>query len=303
MNPNFRLDAKNLFLTYPQCNLSRDRVLELLLAKPWGSATVTGYIVAQERHQDGHPHIHCLLLLDKRKNITSASWLDLAGFHGNYQSAKNKDYVFDYCSKADSECLSNITRDQLRPESKVTRAVIGKRILDGENLVKLTEEYPQLLFGFNRLQADIRSLEEAKEVVPDLPQWIDNPWGKLMQGNSQAKKRHWWIFSRVPNRGKTTWAREMEHKWKAIVKSGDFTYWNISGKEKFIILDEYNTAGLKFSALNQLADGFFEARVFYGGLRRLQPKLVVVLSNCAIVDLYPHMHHLISARFIEYEIV
>lgn len=300
---NFRLDAKNLFLTYPQCNLSRERALELLLAKPWGSATVVAYCVAQEKHADGNPHLHCLILLDKRKNISSNSWLDLDGFHGNYQAAKNKDYVHDYCTKADDQCLNTITRDMLRSEKSVTRAKFAQAIMAGEKAEELVEKYPQFLFGFTKLQADIRALEEAKTMVPDLPKWIPNPWGKLIESDSQAKKRHWWIYSRSPNRGKTTWAREMEHQWKALIKSGDFSYWNVSGKEKLIILDEYNTAGLKFSALNQLADGYFEARVIYVGLRRLKPNLVIVLSNCSIIDLYPHMHHLVSARFIEYEIL
>lgn len=299
----FRLNVKYLFLTYPQCTLSRERALELLMAKPWGGSTISKYLIAQEKHQDGHPHLHCLLALEARKNITNSAWLDLEGFHGNYQGVKNRDYVYNYCTKADDQCLSNFTREDLIPEKKTTRAQIGKRILDGEDVVALTEEYPQLLFGFTKLQADIKSLEEAKEVVPMLPKWLPNPWGRLIKSDSKDKKRHYWIFSRMPNRGKTTWAREMESRWKALIKGGDFSYWNASGKERLIILDEYNTAGLKFSCLNQLADGFFEARIIYAGLRRLKPDLIVVLSNSSISDLYPHMHHLVSARFIEYELL
>lgn len=300
---NFRLDAKNLFLTYPQCTLTRDNALQILEAKPWGTSSILGSLVAQETHADGSPHLHVLLLLSKRKNIQSNAWLDIGGFHGNYQACRDLRKVYDYCTKADSTPLDNIDPDLLKVSKKVTREQIGQEILDGAKLVSLVEKYPHLIFGFSKLQADVLALERAKAVCPNPPMFLPNPWGRVIKTQSHKKKRNWWIFSCVPNRGKTTWAKQLETEWEALVKGGDFTYWNIGGTEKIIILDEYNTAGLKFNALNQLCDGTYEARVFMGGLKRLRPYIVIVLSNVPIRNLYPNMYALLEARFIEYEIL
>lgn len=298
----FRLHATLLFLTYPKCTLSREDALQLLNEKPWGTANITHHLVAQERHEDGSPHLHCLLKLSKRKDIRTANFLDLGEFHGNYQAGKNAKYLFDYCTKADANALHNFTPDVLKPAKVMTRAVIGKRMLDGEKAEDLVDEYPQLLFGFKRLKDDVRCLEEAKEVVRNIPYVLSNPWGRLIFTEG-GKKRHWWIWSRNPNRGKTTWARELADQFGAYIKGGDFTYWNVTGKEQLIILDEYNSAGMRFNTLNQLCDGLFEARVFMAGLRRLHPRLVIVLSNSSIRDIYPFKYDLVEARFIEFEIL
>ena len=119
----------------------------------------------------------------------------------------------------------------------------------------------------------------------------------------QQKKRNWWIWSKQPNKGKTTWANELVIKYKAYLKGGDFSYWNVTGKEKLIILDEYNSAGLRYHTLNQLCDRTFEARVFMGGVKRLQPYITIVLSNCSISELYPFKNELLYARFIEKELI
>lgn len=136
-----------------------------------------------------------------------------------------------------------------------------------------------------------------------LPVFLPNPWGRVLPSRLQAKRRHYWIFSRSPNRGKTTkFAEPLCQNFKCYSKAGDFTYWNLGGDEEGIILDEYNNASLKYSILNSMCDGSFEYRIFMGGLIKLKKPLIIILSNQDLVDLYPFMNVLLLERFKVIEI-
>lgn len=296
----FRIDARAFFLTYPKCDLTRHDALEMLRAKLVGSV-ISNYCIAQEFHEDGEPHLHCLLVLEKKKTVASANYFDLAHCHGNYQACKNRIKVFDYITKCDATPLTNMDAESLKVKS-LTRVQIGKRILAGEELKDLVEEYPQYIFGFKRLQDDLKAYQDAKVVYRSLGTTLENPWGFLIYPKG-GKRRHYWIWSNQPNKGKTTWARSLESKYGAYIKSSDFTYWNITGKETIVILDDYNVAGLRFHTLNQLCDGSYEARVFMGGNKRVRPDLVIVLSNLSLRELYPFKYDLLEARFIVKELL
>lgn len=86
--PQFRLSAKNLFLTYPHCGVpleaSRDIILEAL-----GRGNVEYMVIAHERHQDGDLHIHAVVCLAVRCDIRNPNLLDLGEYHGNYQAIRN----------------------------------------------------------------------------------------------------------------------------------------------------------------------------------------------------------------------
>lgn len=295
---SFRLDAKSFFLTYPQCPLSKAEVLEELEKKP---VSIKYYCIAQELHADGNPHIHVLLLLELKKHTTNPKYFDILGHHGNYQAARSKEKIYDYITKADPEPLSNLAPEDVYglKTKAVKRAVIAKELIEGAKLSDTVEKYPQILFGLNRLKQDIATYEEEKLEVRNCPDWIPNPWGLLISSKMGCKRRHWWIYSTQPNRGKTTWAKSLKSSFGAHLKSGDFTYWNLSGKESILLLDEYNVAGIRYHQLNQICDGTFEFRVFMAGLRRLEGlRLVIVLSNHSLTDLYPFMANLLLTRFI-----
>lgn len=299
MNANkFCIEGKAFFLTYPHCDATRERCLEAVTGCLQGNV-VTNHVVAIEAHEDGTPHIHIMVVLERKKKICNAKFFDFDGFHGNYQTVKNRLKVFDYITKSDSSALNNFGPEGLKAVTKNMRQVVAKRVLEGEEVKDLVEEYPQLLFGFKRLQDDIRAYEEAKvEYIPP-PHFLRNDWGLVVMPHSTKKQRHWWIYSQSPNRGKTTWARDLAAKYGAYIKSSDFSYWNCTGREPILILDDYNFAGLRYHTLNQLCDGLYEARIFMGGVRRVASNMVIVLANVSIRELYPFKYATLEARFIE----
>nr|AIG55111.1 replication-associated protein [Dioscorea alata]AIG55171.1 replication-associated protein [Dioscorea alata] len=100
----FRLSAKNFFLTYPECSLSKDDALTQLLAIPL--PTNKKFIrVTREFHEDGNPHIHVLLQLEGKAQITNQRIFDLRHlhssrcFHPNIQSVKSCSDVKAYVEK------------------------------------------------------------------------------------------------------------------------------------------------------------------------------------------------------------
>lgn len=103
----FRLNAKQLFLTYPQCPLDLETVLQQLL----GLLPVSKYTVAQEEHQNGELHIHAYLLLEKKVHIRQPHKLDLKGedktYHGKYEGCRSARAVDTYVKKG-NKFLTNI---------------------------------------------------------------------------------------------------------------------------------------------------------------------------------------------------
>lgn len=94
----FRLQGTRFFLTFPQCDKSPDeaqQALKDLLKDKYKSS-----IVAQEKHEDGSPHLHIYVEVLKRMNISNAAYWDVVGGkHGNYQAVRNADAVKRYVTK------------------------------------------------------------------------------------------------------------------------------------------------------------------------------------------------------------
>lgn len=94
----FRIDGKNFILTFPQCVVKKEVAIQRIENK--FQQELKGYIVCEEAHADGTPHLHVFLSFHKRRNIRQPDYFDfIADKHGNYQvcrSAKNS--IQDYTS-------------------------------------------------------------------------------------------------------------------------------------------------------------------------------------------------------------
>lgn len=97
MNNTFRLQGKNLFLTYPRCNLTPQEVYRQLLLK---NLNIKEYLIIRDLHEDGGFHIHLYLELNKVKDIKGKTILDIEEegkvIHGNYQTCKNANSTIKY---------------------------------------------------------------------------------------------------------------------------------------------------------------------------------------------------------------
>lgn len=96
----FRINAKNFFLTYPNCSLDLDQALDQL--KTIFSAA-TYIVVAQELHANGQPHLHSLVCLPRKLDVRNQSFADLAHnnrtWHGSYEGCRSTVRARNYVIK------------------------------------------------------------------------------------------------------------------------------------------------------------------------------------------------------------
>lgn len=302
----FQLNTTKLFLTYPQCNLTKTQALDCITNVLQDS--ILEYIIAQEEHRNGDLHIHMYLSLKESFRTRDPNSLDLLSngsrFHGNYQGCRSERNVIKYCSK-EEDYISNFDLNARLKNKTAHKKVLGDALIKRQkSLVEAVKENPELLFGYKKLKQDLEEyFYDESDNRSELPRWLDNTWGKVLPTFIQRKKRHYWIFSRGPNKGKTTNSKAWNKNYRSHIQCGDFTYWGINGYEELIILDEYNTAKLRVNELNSMADGTYGYRVFQRGVRKLDDPLIIVLSNQNISDLYPRYNMFLYERFIEIELV
>ncbi len=82
--PKFRLNSKNLSLTFPRCHAMKEAVMTKLLTMY--PSQIQYAIICQEHHVDGDLHLHLMIQGITKFDIKNATHLDqLTGQHGNYQ--------------------------------------------------------------------------------------------------------------------------------------------------------------------------------------------------------------------------
>ena len=114
--PSFRLNARDILLTYPQCDASKED-LERHLRRVFKDFAQAAICI--EQHQDGHPHLHALVHLSKRCNLHSARTLDFHDgrgriFHGNYQPARSATASLNYVEKGGDVLYCGGTMEDVR---------------------------------------------------------------------------------------------------------------------------------------------------------------------------------------------
>jgi len=108
---SFRIQGKNLFLTYPKCSVHHGSML-MSVIKTFGD-NLDWAVIAEEDHKDGTPHLHAAVALKRRIDWRSHKTLDaLTGQHGNYQVARSMVKTLNYCVKgADPDRISSLGID------------------------------------------------------------------------------------------------------------------------------------------------------------------------------------------------
>jgi alkylated DNA nucleotide flippase Atl1 len=167
----FRLAGKNLFLTYPRCELERKDLGELLLSK----VGVDYMIVCRELHEDGFPHLHVLMTLKKKFETRSPTYFDVAGYHGNYQTARVSDDVREYITKYDTHPWEHGVYSGNNP-SKVQKRAIENKLLLSKPLNELVDEGVVHLSQYKQYKEAIQSYKldsiHVPEYMPKKAIWI-----------------------------------------------------------------------------------------------------------------------------------
>lgn len=117
--------VKGWFLTYPQCDVSKENALEY-----FKSIGITEGIVCEEKHEDGSPHLHAYIKLIEPIELKKApTHFDIEGHHGNYQAARSWRSVKNYIQKDGNFVTYNIDYESaVQKKAKRSREILFQPI-------------------------------------------------------------------------------------------------------------------------------------------------------------------------------
>lgn len=165
---SFRIQGRNLFLTYPQCSLDRQLIYDHLLKLQVGSESADKICVAKELHEDGNTHYHVFLSYPKRRNITNQRIFDIGNFHPNVQSCRSVKNVLKYVTK-DNDYLANF--EVVKP----TVMDIVSRANDEDDFIRICAEVYGTKFVncFGNWTAFYARVTKRKKVCEPIGDWIN----------------------------------------------------------------------------------------------------------------------------------
>lgn len=232
---------------------------------------------------------------------------------GTYFKKFSPKIHFEVCSRERSAAINYGTKEETRLEGPKESGIKPAPVAKGTDWASLKDAITSnskegvdfalvIRFNLERRWEALRSFYEKDERL-SLPTFLPNPWGLLLLSKRSCKKRHLWIWSELPDRGKTyLFAKPLAEKYKVRIITGDTHYFNVSATDEALVFDEYNSQLFKYSTLNSMCDGTFAFRRIYMSSVVIENPLIIVLSNQSISSLYPIRNDLLYARFIEYEL-
>lgn len=213
----FRLHAKNVFITFPRTPAACSKTalaahLQLLQPKP------AYYCVAEERHEDGTPHLHALIGYDTRVNLKRVEHYDFMGRHPNIGACRNPRASWKYLHKEDPAPIASpgAGRHFLGgrgddPDAVLQRQRERRKFIDLAREGKTEEAREEFInrhprdyvVARERIEATFAALAPKKQRA--VLEGFQAPEGFSW---SQEKALHIWG---EPNTGKTEWAKHLAH--------------------------------------------------------------------------------------------
>lgn len=275
--------AKGWFCTFPQCPVKKEVCLKCLD----GKLDIEEYVICEELHQDGSPHLHAFIKLwrKKRFNATMFDIEDLDGtvYHGNYQKAKSFRAVVRYVLKGKNYISNFDVKKYLDRKGKLTKEDLLREVDDVLDDKKIT---PLQVANWYRNSCVYKMLQR-KRLPDELPE----------------KKRHLWIYG-PSNTGKTTMLRNQmrergEEHFFEIPTNND---WVGYSDQYYLWMDEYK-GQLTIQQLNRICDGGAKMNVKGATVQLRWDCQVIILSNYSISECYSKVDQILLDslynRFIE----
>lgn len=274
----FNLSGSKFLLTYPQCPTPKTEVVERIRDQ---HPDCIGYIVAEEVHADGAPHLHVYLAFEETRKIRDPAYFDTLVHpmkHGNYQSARSPKAVQEYCKK-DGNYLSHgvVAMGKKRKPPSATETYI-RSVVDGE--ISRDQGLAQYLGVRARCgsaidrELDIQLRARAKrqralashQEVAVIASTLSAPNARLARWLNEnirkpraPRQAQLWIVA-GPGAGKTTFVDQVlpylypNLSIYSLPYDGEWQDDYEDGLYDLIIADEYRTQ-YRIQYLNRLADG------------------------------------------------
>ncbi len=305
---NFRLNAKNLFLTYPQCEEHPEFLIEQC-REYWGD-DLEWVVCGREQHQDGNDHLHVVIGLKKKVNLRQADCLDfLAGKHGDYRSMGSKKKALEYATKdGDFEEFGIDVANYLEAQRthKTQQSVeVAQGVMNGDDLATLNGRFPGFfLMNLPRIQTyqswyevmqslDSGNLRDLPVIFPtgltttevQILSWIN---GNLMGQPIRAFSSKQLFLHGRTSLGKTSLLMLLAKFFRIFWTPMDEDFYDgYSDKDyDLIVMDEFK-AQKKITWLNGFVQGSpHKLRIKGGQIMKRKNLPVIVTSNYSIAGCY-----------------
>nr|AIN35773.1 REP [Bean golden mosaic virus]AIN35823.1 REP [Bean golden mosaic virus]AIN35828.1 REP [Bean golden mosaic virus] len=229
----FKINAKNYFLTYPQCSITKESAIEQLqnLQTPVNKKYIR---ICREIHENGEPHLHALIQFEGKFQCTNCRVFDLkhpttsSVSHANIQSAKSSSDVKSYIEK-DGDYIEwghfqvdgrSARGGQQTANDAASEALNASSKEEAMQIIK--EKLPEkFLFQYHNLSCNLDRiftkapdpwsppfhLSSFTNVPREMQEWADDYFGR---GAAARPERPISIIVEGDSRtGKTMWARAL----------------------------------------------------------------------------------------------
>ena len=189
----FRMNGKNFILTFPQCDVKKEVAAERLEQK-WKDE-LKGYIVCEEKHADGSPHLHVFLTFDKRKNFKDKNCFDfIGGKHGDYKVCKSVAGSVKYVTKDGNYIAKGVDVESYKKKGDKISDRIAKSIHEGKSVASLAEEEPGYVMIHKRKIEEYEAWVKCEKAKKQKLERVAPSLDGLTDTNLQIAK---WICSNI----------------------------------------------------------------------------------------------------------
>lgn len=278
--------AKNFLCTWPQNGTSKEVALERILALP----RVVRAVVCEEKHADGSPHLHAVIVLNDKDRLVHADLDAVAGKHGNYQVCGSPAKSRDYVTKAGNFIARHKDGSvwELAASSAPTITDFMGALRDGLPRSSLLERFPNMALRFWKVLDDVRGALASSVRAAPAPALVAYGGATFPIGSPRWHRApQYWIYG-PPSVGKSYFLHVVlpgaGFRGYQIPANNDFVDWNDDAYD-YAYSDELNDRKLSAQApysiswLNQWLDGGEFRLNFKGGSRVRRRNLTTFLVS------------------------
>lgn len=301
----YRIAAKNIFLTFPHCTLPKEVALEQLLQIECPS-NKKFIRISRELHENGEPHLHVLIQFEGKIQLYNPRHFDLRNpsssgtFHPNIQGAKSSSDVKSYIEK-DGDYIDwgefQVDARSARGGQQTANDAAAEALNTGNAeaaMAIIREKLPkEFIFQYHNLKPNLQSIFKPTDVeyvspyplssfnnVPEeLQSWADGYFGVV---SAARPFRYSSIIVEGDSRtGKTMWARSLG-KHNYITGHLDFSTRVYSDDVEYNVIDDVDPTYLKMKHWKHLigAQREWQTNLKYGKPRVIKGGIPsIILCN------------------------
>lgn len=292
--------SRGWFCTWPQCSMSVDDFLPSLLVN---LPPVKWAVVAQEHHEDGSPHLHAAIMLEKFYRSRHYAEFDaITGKHGDYRPMKSQKGSIEYLQKEDPNPLFYGTIPTFGVGSRGKTDEVATMLIDGATVQDVNVVYPGFTLVHKRKMEEYAgwqaglALKKGKLSWPGLAEYSGNDpvtqsvcdWlNRNLNGLREFKQSQCWLYG-PPDSRKTTLCRKLEEFFSIYwTPNSELFYDGYDDDHDLIVMDEFRE-GKPCEWLNLWLEGstMMVRRKGQSPVCKRRNQPVIICSNYQPYELY-----------------